>query len=358
MNQCNQPTARPDRWRAVPAIAELALSAFIFTTYGTGAAVGQTTPPTTPPPASTPSPPAPAKSASPAKDPSLNDPSFDDDILGRRRQPAPPAVPLKDSPTVPEAAPVPPVGSLTSGGPGLPLGKFFPEGTFLSGTPGAIVRSPGGAYLFVPSAAGEGLAKPVPMVLLPNQRLAQVAQAFESGDTAVAASVSGQAFVFHSRQYLLLSVFSMTHEPTPAEKPKTPTADDADVKSMMQELDSRPSAPRAMDQRILSPDTPIGRLPRDSVIAEGTVITGRRARLVHGNGGLSAVFDNGPGNPGLPAMPLLPCRLLEQLDSLAASRGENLTLKISGRTTVHQGRNYLLPTMYQVIRPGDIKPMQ
>lgn len=315
---------------------------------------------------SAPAPTTPPSKPDPAKDPSLNDPSLDDDILGKRRPPTPPAVPLETSPSVPSssppkdakpgAAPIPPVGSLTSGGPGVPLGKFVPEGTFLSGTPGAIVRSPGGAYLFVPSAAGEGLAKAVPMVLMPNQRLSQVASAFNSGDTAVATSVSGQAFVFHNRQYLLLSVFSMSHEPVAT--PKAATGIDADVKALMDDLDARPSAPRAMDQRILTPDTPAGRISKDSVIAEGTVITGRRARLIRGGSGLSAMFDNGPSNPNLPAMPLLQCRLLEQLDSLAASRGENLTLKLSGRTTVHNGRNYLLPTMYQVIRPGDIKPMQ
>lgn len=333
--------------------------AVVFACAGTRGATAQTRP--ADPPA-TPQSPKPAKKPDPATDPSLNDPSLDDDILGKGGTRKPPTVPLATSPTVPDSAskdtpaPVPPVGSLSSGGPGVPVGTFLPEGTFLSASPGAIVRSPGGTYLFVPAVAGPGLAKVVPMVLLPNQRLSQVASAFDSGETAIASSVSGQTFVYRGRQHLLLSVFSMSHESTASAKPKSTPGVDSDVKSMMEELDARPSAPRALDQRILS--TTSDRTAKDNVIAEGTVVVGRRARLIRGGGGLVAMFDNGPGNPGLPAMPLLPCRLLEQLDSLAASRGENLTLKISGRTTVHQGRNYLLPTMYQVIRPGDIKPMQ
>ena len=207
------------------------------------------------------------------------------------------------------------------------------------------------------------MSKPVAMVLLWNQRLSQVASAIE-GSEAAAASVSGQAFVYRGRQHLLLSVFSMTRN-TEATQPSTdgkasplPNAN-ADIRALMEELDARPSAPRAMDQRVLTALEPTTvRGSKDTVIAEGTVITGRRARLIRGASGLTVTFDNGPGNPGLPPMQLLPCRLLEQLESLAASRGENLTIRVSGRTTVHGGLNYFLPTMYQIIRPGDVRPIQ
>jgi len=269
----------------------------------------------------------------------------------------PPAVP-GTTPAAKPAGPIPPTGAT---GPSIPKGTLLPEGTFLSGRPGAIVKTPGGTYIFVPSDASPGMAKATPMVLQWNQRLSQVAAAIEGNDAA-AASVSGQAFVYKGRQYLLLSVFSMTRntdiaKPAPGTQPATPDAS-ADVRALMEELDSRPAAPRAMDQRILTNEPTAVRGVKDTVIAEGTVITARRARLVRGPGGLTVTFDNGPGNAGLPPMQLLPCRLLEQLESLAASRGENLTIRLSGRTTVHGGLNYLLPTMYQVIRPGDLRPIQ
>jgi hypothetical protein len=317
---------------------------------------------------SPPSKPNPPTRPDPAHDPVLSDPSIDDDALNRRKSPD--TQPLKPSnpPSIPATTnsstkPIPPVGGLTTGGPGVPKGQFLPEGTFLSGRTGAIVRTPGGTYLFIPAQTSEGIAKVVPMVLLPNQRLAQVASTFESDDKALAASVSGQAFLYRGKQYLLMSVFSMTHEPA-SNSSKATSSDttlvDADIHALMAELDARPAAPRAMDQHVLSPtpETPATRTPKDNLIAEGTVITGRRARLIRGGSTLSAMFDNSPSNPNLPAMPLLPCRLLEQLESLASSRGENLSIRISGRVTVHNGRDYLLPTMYQIIRPGDITPMQ
>lgn len=348
-----------------PAImASCLLAAFL----ASGEVRAQSTPPAQRPPAT--DIPKPAK-PDPSRDPALSDPNLDDDASGKRRPVAPPAIPIANPPAVPGSAspqtpnstqptgPIPPTGAT---GPSIPKGTLLPEGTFLSGRPGAIVKSPGGTFIFVPSDAGAGMAKATPMVLLWNQRLSQVASAIEGNDAA-AASVSGQAFVYKGRQYVLLSVFSMTRnsdvvKPATNGKDATPPAANADVRTLMQELDERPSAPRAMDQRVLNAEPTVMRGAKDTVIAEGTVITGRRARLVRGAGGLTVTFDNGPGNTGLPPMQLLPCRLLEQLESLAASRGENLTIRLSGRTTVHAGMNFLLPTMYQVIRPGDLRPIQ
>ncbi len=352
--------------RQSPAImASCLLAAFL----GSGVVQAQSTPPTQRPPAptQTPAPNKPSK-PDPARDPALSDPNLDDDASGKRRPTAPPAVPVANPPAVPgtapaakPAGPIPPTSATGATGPSIPKGTLLPEGTFLSGRPGAIVKTPGGMYIFVPSDASPGMAKATPMVLQWNQRLSQVAAAIEGSDAA-AASVSGQAFVYKGRQYLLLSVFSMTRntdiaKPAPGTQPATPDAN-ADVRELIEQLDSRPSAPRAMDQRILTTEPTAVRGVKDTVIAEGTVITARRARLVRGPGGLTVTFDNGPGNAGLPPMQLLPCRLLEQLESLAASRGENLTIRLSGRTTVHGGLNYLLPTMYQVIRPGDLRPIQ
>lgn len=346
----------------------------LFLIVTAGPALAQTTPPPSQPPSQPASPPI--TKPDPAHDPALNDPSIDDDAITRRR--APDSQPIRPSnpasvppaPTTPNSdnnsnQPIPPVGGLSNGGPGIPKGQFLPEGTFISARPGAIVRSPGGTFLFVPAQPSEGIAKVVPMILLPNQRLAQVASSFEQDDKALPASVSGQAFLYRGKQYILMSVFSMSHDTQPATKVKPDTSSvDADVRALMAELDARPAAPRAMDLRVLAPTsespatTPTGKPLRDNLIAEGTVITQRRARLVRGGSTLSVMFDNGPSNPNLPAMPLLPCRLLEQLEALAASRGENLSLKVSGRVTVHNGRDFLLPTMYQIIRPGDITPMQ
>jgi hypothetical protein len=46
------------------------------------------------------------------------------------------------------------------------------------------------------------------------------------------------------------------------------------------------------------------------------------------------------------------------MEALAATRGDDLVFRVSGRVTVYDGRNYLLPTFEQVTPPGDVIPMQ
>lgn len=96
------------------------------------------------------------------------------------------------------------------------------------------------------------------------------------------------------------------------------------------------------------------------LIPDGTVVTARRGRLVRaGRGGeLAFSVDSDPDSPGTPPMTLLPCRLLESIEASAAQHGENMAFLVSGRVTVFQGRNYLLPTMYKTLRTSDVVPHQ
>ena len=55
---------------------------------------------------------------------------------------------------------------------------------------------------------------------------------------------------------------------------------------------------------------------------------------------------------------LLRCRMAQKLDELAASRGDDLVVQVSGRVFVYGGRNYLLPTLAQVVPKGDVKSLQ
>jgi hypothetical protein len=57
-------------------------------------------------------------------------------------------------------------------------------------------------------------------------------------------------------------------------------------------------------------------------------------------------------------MVLLPCRATESLEALAASRGENVAFKVSGRVFTFEGRTYCLPTLVQATRPGDLRTLQ
>ena len=98
-----------------------------------------------------------------------------------------------------------------------------------------------------------------------------------------------------------------------------------------------------------------------SLKPEGAVLISRRGRLVRlaeQGGRLALVFDNDPDSPGPKPFVLHPCQLLERLESVASARGDDTTFRVSGRVTVFEGRNYLLPTFEQAIVQTDISPMQ
>ena len=92
---------------------------------------------------------------------------------------------------------------------------------------------------------------------------------------------------------------------------------------------------------------------------EGTVLFNKRARLVRvASGPLMVAFDGDTRSPSNAPMVLLRCRMVQRLDELAASRGDDLVLQVSGRVFVYAGRNYLLPTLAQVVPTGDVRSLQ
>ena len=108
-----------------------------------------------------------------------------------------------------------------------------------------------------------------------------------------------------------------------------------------------------------APVSKVDRTPL-AVVPEGTQVLSRRGRLarVGTDSELAFLADNDPNSPSPGPMVLLPCRALEQLEAAAGAYGDNITLSVSGRVTVYQSRNYLLPAMYQVVRTGDVQPHQ
>ncbi len=94
-----------------------------------------------------------------------------------------------------------------------------------------------------------------------------------------------------------------------------------------------------------------------SLPAEGTMVVDRVCRLWSERNSfwLVLTFESDPGGPAGQSTPadgvdrrVLPCELMEQMETLAA-RTPGTRFRVSGETTVFEGRAYLLPTKVTVL---------
>ncbi|MCA3005779.1 MAG: hypothetical protein ACK51N_03365 [bacterium] len=129
---------------------------------------------------------------------------------GAPTQPGTPAAqPASAQPPAP-AAP----GTVTSPAAG---GRLLREGSFLTNRKGRLVRGAlqaGGSHpewFFVfDNTAGEPAAKADPaMVLMPCQNLMSMEKLVERGGESLSFTVSGQVFVYHGRNHLLPTMFTV-----------------------------------------------------------------------------------------------------------------------------------------------------
>jgi hypothetical protein len=326
-----------------------------------------------------------APRVSPRHDPALNDPSIDDVELEQQRPrdadlTVTPTPPRPGQRAVPSIAPPVLPGVILS----VPGRRVYAEGTFFAARRGSVARFATGDIVFIPSPpANDGVPPDPAMLLQPSAKLTQLLTAL-SGDVAEV-SISGQVFVYRGRHHLLVTAFSISaaDETVPTDPAATPTIPPATSPPTSPTTpdtnqDANPDAnqdanpgvdelikalegdrgPRAIDP---SPSTkPEGAAP-GTLLAEGTVLIARSGRLVRPvdvNGRICFSFDNDPDSPTPPPILIAPCRMLEQMEALTYLRGESTALRMSGRILVFKGRNYLLPTMFQAVRTGDIAPLQ
>ncbi|MBL4591849.1 MAG: hypothetical protein JKY96_07805 [Phycisphaerales bacterium] len=254
------------------------------------------------------------------------------------------------------------------------------EGTFLLDRLGRLVRGPMDRLIFAPDRAqrqaGEGA-----MLILPCSIKDQIAASW----TGQSVLIRGEVFLYHGRNYLLPAWFSMvapspvetptldTESPaTPIEKvPAEPPAsldDDPEIKALLEELEAEmPSAnaPGAsihdqLGNQELGPTRPAQGASTASGIREGTILIRRRGRLDRqADGAWALIFDNDEASDlGAEALTILPCRMLMQMESFSARDGGAKQLIVSGRVYASGGNGYLLPTLVQRVRLGDITPRQ
>lgn len=298
----------------------------------------------------------------PSTDPSLSDPRLGD-VVKEQRRPGEPVAPTAPAAPKPGLKDVPSIPGLSLLDYRLPGRRGLPEGTFLSAVPGKVLKAGTGDLIFVPGdeGPGKGIAA---MALEPSQRAEQLESAGAGGEGGVTATLTGQVFNYRGRQYLLVTAYAgaaAAPKPEPAPKPGAEeTSGDPRVDAIVRDLEEARSEPRALSAIKPLPAAAAG-AEAPIPAAEGTLVVNRRGRLVRESGSqgrIAFAIDNDADAPAMPAMVVLPCTVLERMELLAAAKGDELVFRVSGRVTTYAGRNYLLPTLAQVLPPSDVAPMQ
>lgn len=335
---------------------------------GGGVALAQDAPepPAMTPPASTPA------AADPSTDAPLNDPRLDEKVREKQapRGPVPPVAPVSPGQGLRDVPSIPGLSLLDYRIPGR---RALPEGTFISATPGKLVRAATGESIFIPADRGPGSI--APMILHATQRVEQLESATVGMDASTAVNLTGQVFSYRGQSHLLVTAFSLSNVPsTPSRAPanqeqieakarEEAAEGDARVATLLRNLETTRGAPRALQSIPLTQadTTPKPGATTRPPLNEGTLVVNRRGRLVRlaqDEGRLAFALDNDPDSPSTDPMRLLPCRALEEIERMAAARGDELVFRVSGRAMVYKGRSLLLPTLVQVVPPSDLAPLQ
>jgi hypothetical protein len=207
--------------------------------------------------------------------------------------------------------------------------------------------------------------------------------------------INGQVFAFHGRPYILLSVPPTTTPPksdtpaptsndaaTPTPKPTpapTPTINQdsslpeaTDVQSLITELEQRRTTARALEAAATlaqtkdggssAASTPDATSPNQAAPTaarpDGQHINGRQGRVVRHDAWLIFTPDSGTSAPSDAPMVLLPSAQMERLEGLVFRFGDSARYRISGKLVTYKGRQFLLPTLAQVLPPSDLSPAQ
>jgi hypothetical protein len=109
-----------------------------------------------------------------------------------------------------------------------------------------------------------------------------------------------------------------------------------------------------------APVAPAAEQQTARLLREGTFLSSRRGRLTRSVAGeLLFTFDADARGRADPAMVMLPSQNLQAMERVIERAGETVTFTVSGQVYVYKGRNFLMPTLYQVNRrTGEVNPAQ
>lgn len=230
------------------------------------------------------------------------------------------------------------------------------EGSFIIRQRASLARLPGGERVAVFHRDAAGRAER-PMVLLPCLTLQTMEQlaADAGGDTAFL--ITGQVYAYRGVNYLLPTAAPLAQGAPPSEPaPNTPASPSADpsVDELIRALEANRDRPRTLGA------APKATGPAD-LIPEGSMISLKRGRLVRAaSGDWTFTFDNNTTGESAAdrALMVSPCLNLQRLETWASRLGDGASILLSGRVYQYQGRNHIIPTLFQVAAPGELSPRQ
>ncbi|QOJ17392.1 MAG: hypothetical protein HRU76_07295 [Phycisphaeraceae bacterium] len=244
------------------------------------------------------------------------------------------------------------------------------EGAFFAGVAGRIRRDDShGLWVFTPERPADSTRPLAEFVLLPCAKLEQMQRSVEAlRQQEVLFEVTGRVLVFEQRNYLLPLSASLldrtapgapTTSPTappPGEGTSPPAAPPTDAATLIRDLKTDVPIVRSLAAETTEPagsSSQPGAEPAAPPRGDGTLIFSRRGTVTRTpEGGWRFVFAADASGLADPPMTILPCLLLEQLRDLLRQRPQPPILLMSGEVLAYRGRNFLLPTMYQVERPS------
>lgn len=216
------------------------------------------------------------------------------------------------------------------------------------------------------------------LAVLPSSFLSEAQQVVRSSpEYQLRFELNGEVTVYKGRNYLLLTqsprVVGHTEETTPEtpethSEPTEPTesAEDApadespdqprDAASIMRDLQEQagPVQRRVTTRNTTDAQDRSAALSNNQLKREGSSIIMRRGRINrHATGDWLFVFEADASGNADPPMTLMPCLMLQRLERHYQTRG-NAPILLSGRVFVYEGRNYLMPTVFQLARDRNI----
>lgn len=224
------------------------------------------------------------------------------------------------------------------------------EGAAIQRRQGRLFGSPGGASVFVFDRV-PGQATPVPMIVMPSVRLAEMERMLVTRESDTTFMVTGEAFVYHGRNYLMPRRFSMVaqEDVIPEEPVPVTTGGDA-AEELIRSLRAEIEEPEARQRPV--------RLPRREIARDGELVTAKLGRVRRSPlGGWEFVTDNGvdAGKTGESRtddapLRLLPCLLLESIEEVVTDAVRGVKIVLSGTVHVYDGQSFLLPSTYRLVR--------